>query len=100
MLMLLGAAPKGFEATFRAVCFSQATGLLLLVPLFLIPFCGLFVAGWTLALYVIGLAEVHKIGYGTSLAAVLLPILAVCCCCAAFAFTMAGAIAGLVRHAV
>jgi hypothetical protein len=100
MLMILGAAPKGFEATFRTVCFSQATGLLLLIPLFLIPFCGLVGVIWTLVLYVIGLAEVHRIGYGTALAAVLLPLLAVCCCCAAFAFMMAGAIAGLVHQAV
>ncbi len=100
MLMLLGGARGRFETTFRVVCFSQATGLLLVIPVFLVPFCGLFVLLWTLALYVTGLAEAHRIGYGTSLAAVLLPLLAVCCCCGAVAFTLFGAIAGLARHAV
>jgi hypothetical protein len=100
MLMLLGARPKTFETTFRTVCFAQAPMLLFVIPLFLLPGCGLLVGLWSLVLYVIGFAEAHKIGYGTSLAAVLLPLVAACCCCAAFAFTMAGAIASLVRHAV
>ena len=99
MLMLLGGARSGFEATFRVVCFSQATTLLLVIPLFLIPFCGLLGVVWCLALYVIGLAEAHRIGRGTSLAAVLLPLVALCCCCAAFAFMIFGTIAGLARHA-
>jgi hypothetical protein len=95
MLMLLGGARRGFEATFRVVCFSQATTLLMLIPLFLIPFCGLAVVVWCLALYVIGLAEAHQIGYGQSLAAVLLPLVALCCCCVGLALTFAGAIASL-----
>ncbi len=98
MLLLLGGARRGFEATFRVVCFAQATSLLLLIPLFLIPFCGLAVVAWTLALYVIGLAQAHQIGHGQSLAAVLLPILALCCCCLGLAITFASAIAGLVGH--
>jgi hypothetical protein len=100
MLMLLGGARGTFETTFRVVCYSQATGLLLIIPVFLLPFCGVFVVLWTFALYVVGLAEAHRIGYGTSLAAVLLPVLAMCCCCGAFFFTIFGAIAGLARHAV
>jgi hypothetical protein len=96
MLLMLGGARGGFEATFRVVCFSQATALLLLIPLFLIPFCGLVGVVWCLALYVIGLAQAHQIGYGQSLAAVLLPLVAVCCCCAGLALTFAGAIASLI----
>jgi len=95
MLLLLGGARRGFEATFRVVCFSQATTLLMLIPLFLIPFCGLAVVAWCLTLYVIGLAQAHQIGYGQALAAVLLPILALCCCCVGLAVTFAGAIASL-----
>ncbi len=95
MLLLLGGARRGFEATFRVVCFSQATTLLLLVPVFLIPFCGLAVVAWCLTLYVIGLAQAHQIGTGQALAAVLLPILALCCCCLGLAVTFAGAIASL-----
>lgn len=98
MLLLLGGARRGFEATFRAVCFAQAPTLLMLIPLFLIPGCGLVVVVWSLALYVIGLAQAHQIGYGQSLAAVLLPMLALCCCCAGLAATFAGAIASLIGH--
>ncbi len=98
MLLMLGGARRGFEASFRVVCFSQATALLLLIPLFLIPLCGLVGVVWCLALCVIGLAEAHRIGYGKSLAAVLLPLLVVCCCCAALAFSFVGAVAGLVEQ--
>jgi hypothetical protein len=96
MLLVLGGARRGFEATFRVVCYSQATTLLLLIPLFLIPLCGLAGVVWCLTLYVIGLAQAHQIGYGQSLAAVLLPILALCCCCLGLGLTFAGAIASLV----
>ncbi len=96
MLLMLGGARRGFEATFRVVCYAQATTLLLLIPLFLIPFCGLAGVVWCLTLYWIGLAQAHQIGYGQSLAAVLLPILALCCCCLGLALTFAGAIASLV----
>jgi hypothetical protein len=99
MLMLLGGGQKTFEATFRAVCFAQAPMLLFVIPVFLIPGCGLLVGLWSLVLYVIGLAGVHEIGHGRAAAAVLLPLLALCCCCAGFAFTLAGAIASLARHA-
>jgi hypothetical protein len=98
MLLLLGGARRGFEATFRVVCYSQATMLLLLIPVFLVPFCGLAVVAWCLVLYVIGLAQAHQIGYGQALAAVLLPILALCCCCLGLAVTFAGAIANLTGH--
>jgi hypothetical protein len=92
MLMLLGGARRDFEATFRVVSFSQATSIL-----FLVPFCGQLVGGvWCLVLYVLGLAEAHRIGHGKAAVAVLLPIALCCCCCAALAFLFAGAIAGLV----
>lgn len=91
MLLLLGGAQRGFEATFRVVAFAEATSLL-----FLIPFCGQLVGGlWCLVLYVIGLAEAHRIGHGKALAAVLLPLALCCCCFAVLAFVFAGTIAGL-----
>jgi hypothetical protein len=94
MLLLLGGAQRDFEASFRAVSYAQAPSVLLLIP-----FCGQLIAGlWTLMLYVIGLAEAHRIGYGKSAAAVLLPIVLLCCCCAGIAFFFASAIAGLVGH--
>jgi hypothetical protein len=95
MLLLLGGARRDFEATFRVVSFSQATSVL-----FLVPFCGQLVGGiWCLVLYVLGLAEAHRIGHGKALAAVLLPILALCCCCAGLGFLFAGAIASLAGYA-
>jgi hypothetical protein len=94
MLLLLGGARRDFEATFRVVAFSQATGVLLLVP-----FCGQAVSGvWTLVLYVIGLAAAHQIGPGKAAAAVLLPLLLCCCCAGLLGFLFAGTIAGLAGH--
>ena len=51
---------------------------------------------WCLTLYVIGVAQAHQIGYGQALAAVLLPLVALCCCCAGLAVVFFGAIASLV----
>ncbi len=99
MLLVLGGGQKTFEATFRAVCFAQAPMILFVIPVFLVPGCGLVVGLWSVVLYVIGLAEAHQVGYGRAVAAVLLPLVALCCCCAGFAFTLAGAIAGLAGHA-
>jgi hypothetical protein len=91
MLLLLGGARRGFEATFRVVSFAQATSIL-----FLIPFCGQAIgAVWGLVLYVIGLAGAHRIGHGRAAAAVLLPLALLCCCCVGLALAFAGAIAGL-----
>jgi hypothetical protein len=65
----------------------------------LVPFCGQLVASiWTLVLYVIGLGEAHRTGYGKSAAAVLLPILLCCCCAAIGLFFFASALAGLVSQ--
>ncbi len=95
MLLLLGGARSGFEATVRVVSFAQATSVL-----FLIPFCGQLVgAVWTLVLYVIGLAEAHRIGHGKAAVATLLPLVLLCCCCAGLGALFAGALASLVGHA-
>jgi hypothetical protein len=94
-LLVLGGARRGFEATFRVVCFAQATMLLLVVPVFMIPFCGLVGVVWCLVLYAIGLAEAHQIGRAQAVAAVLAPVLLACCCCAGILLTFAGAIASL-----
>jgi hypothetical protein len=95
-LLLLGGAREGFEATFRVVSFAQATSVLFLVPL-----CGQPIAFvWTLVLYVIGLAEAHRISHGRAAAATLLPLLLVCCCCAGLAFMFASALAGIAGTAV
>ncbi len=94
MLLLLGGARRGFEATFRVVAFAQATSVVLLVP-----FCGQVVGGasglWTLVLYILGLAEAHQIGHGKAAAAALLPLVLCCCCAALLGFLFAGTLAGL-----
>ncbi len=77
VLLLLGGARRGFEATVRVVSYSQAVGIL-----FLLPFCGQLAGSlWALVLYVIGIAETHRSGYGKALGAVLLPLVVLCCCC-------------------
>jgi hypothetical protein len=90
MLMLFGGARRGFEATFRVVCFAHAASLLGIIPV-----CGFLAGLYVLVLNVIGLAEAHGISRGKAAAAVLVPILLVCCCCAAALGIMFGGIAGL-----
>jgi hypothetical protein len=91
MLLILGGAREDFEATFRVVGYSQATAILMVVP-----FCGSFVAWvWSLVLYILGLAAVHRITGGKAAAAVLLPLLLLCCCCGLLAGLFASSLAAL-----
>lgn len=90
-LLLLGGAQRGFEATLRVVSFSQAVCIL-----FLLPFCGQLIGAlWALALYVIGIAQAHRIGYGKAIGAVLLPLVVLCCCCGAVVGIVSLGVAGL-----
>jgi hypothetical protein len=76
-LIILGAARRPFETTFRAVCYS--TGPLLLS---LVPFCGEPVGKiWTLVLVIIGLKECHETTAGKAIVAVLLPVIVLGGCC-------------------
>ena len=69
-LIIVRAANKGFEATFRVVCFSQATQLL-----GIIPFLGGWISGlWQLVVQVIGLKEIHETSYPRIIIAFLMPI--------------------------
>ena len=75
-LMALGGAARGFEATFRVTCYSEASALLNIVPV-----CGGMIAPVIMVvLMVIGVSEAHGIPRGRAAAAVLLPIV-LCCCC-------------------
>lgn len=77
-LLMLGGAARGFEATFRVMCYAAATSVIRVIPL-----CGDFiVAVYFLVVAIIGLAAAHGIGKGTAAAAVLLPLVVLCCCCA------------------
>jgi len=73
-LYLVGGANEPFETTLRVVSYSSAPELFNAVP-----FVGAFVAmGWRFYLTLVGLREAQRIGFGKSLAAIILPAL-VCC---------------------
>jgi hypothetical protein len=94
VLMLLGQARRGFEATLRVVCYGHAASVVLLLP-----FCGGFVAAvcW-IVIGIVGLAEAHRIGRGSAAVAILAPIVLACCCCGLGMALLFGGIAGLASH--
>jgi hypothetical protein len=92
MLMILGGADSGFEATVRVVCYTQTAQLAGIVP-----FCGGLIAlVWTVVLYVTGFSTAHRISQGKALVAVLLPLVLCCAMSIVFVFVAGGiaAIAG------
>jgi len=92
VLLALGGAARGFEATFRVASYSQAASIFNIIP----GCGGLIGLVYALVLLVIGLSEAHGISRGKSAAAVLIPFVLICCCCAALgaiaAFGLAGAL--------
>jgi hypothetical protein len=91
-LMVVGAANRPFEATFRVVCYSGgATAVLQLLPV-----CGAFAATiWNFIVVVIGISAVHKIGTGRAAVAVLLPTILCCGLILAAVFGLIAAAGGL-----
>ncbi len=73
-LFLVGGAKEDFEATFRVVCYSQATDLFAVLPII----GGVIGLIWKIYITVVGLREVHGISTGRSVLAFILPSL-VCC---------------------
>jgi len=93
-LLLFGGARRGFEATFRVVCYSEAAAVINIIPL-----CGGAISAvYYLVLGIIGLAAAHGIGKGTAAAAVLLPLVLLCCCCAGAGLLAAGSLASFLSH--
>ena len=89
MLLLLGGARNGFEATFRVLCYAEAANVIRIIPA-----CGeLVFAAYCLVLTVIGLAAAHRIGIGKAAAAVLIPMAILCCCCAGGILVAVGGLA-------
>lgn len=83
-LMIFGAAGRGFEATYRAVCYAGGAGY----ALYLVPVLGWIAAiVWYPIIYVVALKEAHQTDYWRVILAVLLPVLI--CCGAIFALSMA-----------
>ena len=90
MLMLVGGANEGFEATVRVVCYSSTAQLANIIPM-----CGGLVALiWAIVLYVIGLSTAHRTTQGKAILAILLPII-LCCVIGVFMVLAGGMLAGL-----
>lgn len=71
-LGLVGGNRLGFEATFRVAAYSEATGILSLVPV-----CGSVISfPWALVVAVIGLYSIHETEPWKAVVAVLLPFIA------------------------
>jgi len=87
ILMLIGGANRGFEATFRVGCYAEAAALIRVIPL-----CGgLLSTAYFIVLAIVGLSEAHGISKGKAATAVLLPFVLICCCCgAAIAIAVGG----------
>lgn len=89
MLMLVGGAVRGFEATTRVCSYAQAGQLAQIVP-----FCGgLLSAVWSLILLIVGLSTAHGITRGKAAVAVVLPV--VLCCAFMAALMFMGVLAGV-----
>ena len=89
LLMLVGAAPRDFEGTFRVVAYSQAVSVMGLVP-----FCGSFIAFvWWVVVVTQGFRVVHRASTAQALMAVLLPVVLCCCCCFGVAILAGGGLA-------
>jgi hypothetical protein len=94
LLLLFGGARRGFEATFRVLCYCEATALISLLPI-----CGsLIQTVYMLVLAIIGLAEAHGVSRGTTAAAILVPVLILCCCCGFGSLLAIGGIASFLRR--
>lgn len=74
-LMLVGGARRGFETTFRVICFSAGSTS----PLLIVPVCGGAISGvWSLVVECIGLGRAHQTTTGRAVLAVFLPMI-ICC---------------------
>ena len=71
LLAVVGGGRNGFEATFRAVSYSQATQMWAVVP-----FVGsLLAAVWVMVVQVISLREIHAVSYAKLILALLIPFI-------------------------
>ena len=75
VMLVASKRDRGFEATMRATAYAGGASILSLIP-----FCGDGIGTvWTLVIAVIGVRNMHGIGTGPALIAVLAPLL-LCCC--------------------
>jgi len=93
MLMIVGGASNGFEATVRVVCYTQTAQLA-----GIIPFCGGLVAlVWTVILYVTGFSIAHRTTQGKAIIAVFLPLV-LCCVMGVIFALVAGGLAAVAAN--
>jgi hypothetical protein len=89
MLMLVGGASHGFEATTRVCSYTQAAQLAQIIP-----FCGGPISAvWTVIMLIVGLSTAHGITRGKAAIAVILPV--VLCCAFMMALMFMGVLAGI-----
>lgn len=88
MLLLVGGARHGFEATMRVCCYAGTAQLAGIVP-----WCGGLVSVvWTAALLIIGFAAAHETDHGRASVAVFLPLV-LCCVLGVLAAVSLGGLA-------
>ncbi|MFW6369082.1 MAG: YIP1 family protein [Myxococcota bacterium] len=84
--LIFGAASRGWNASFKAVCYGSAPALLGVVPI-----CGGFIGWiWSVVLAIVGLTFLQRTTAGRATGAVLVWILLVCCCTCAAIMALAG----------
>jgi len=94
LLMLVGAAPRDFEGTFRVVAYAHAVSVLGIVP-----FCGgLIGVVWWVVIVIIGFQVVHRATTVQAVIAVLAPFVLCCCCCAGVGALAGGSMAAALRQ--
>ena len=94
LLMVVGATPRDFEATFRVVAYSFAVSVI-----DLLPFCGRPIGFvWWVVVVTLGFVAVHRTSVPQALGAVLLPIFLCCCCLLGLGALALGGLATAIRQ--
>jgi hypothetical protein len=91
-LVLVGGASAGYEATYRALCFSWGSIAVLNAIPIVGPLIGMF---YILIVMIHAFTHTHEIDGGKAALAVFLPLIVGCCCLIPFGFLMLGG--GLMR---
>lgn len=84
-LLMVGGAANGFSATLRVVCYSQTSGLAVVIPVA----GGIIQLVWGLVLQVMGLTQAHRTSGGKAAFAVIGPVV-ICCGCIVAAVVASG----------
>jgi len=93
-LAMVGAAPKGFTATLRVVCYSQTASVAVLIPIV----GGLIQVVWSLVIQVIGLSQAHRVSGGKATFAVIAPLLLCCGCVVAMGVALSLSIGNILNR--